>query len=30
MGIRPEDLHVPRLAPFEVTENNQFQGVIKR
>jgi multiple sugar transport system ATP-binding protein len=28
MGIRPEDLHVPRLAPFEVTENNQFQGVI--
>jgi len=28
MGIRPEDLHVPRLAPFEVTEHNQFQGTI--
>jgi multiple sugar transport system ATP-binding protein len=28
MGIRPEDLHVPRLAPFQVTEHNQMQGVV--
>lgn len=28
IGIRPEDLHVPRLAPFEVTEFNQLQGMV--
>ncbi len=28
MGIRPEDIHVPRLAPFTVTEHNQIQGVV--
>jgi len=28
MGIRPEDLHVPRLAPFAVTEQNQMHGVV--
>lgn len=28
MGLRPEDLHVPRLAPFPVTEHNQVSGVI--
>jgi len=28
IGIRPEDLHVPRLAPFAVTEFNQIQGVV--
>jgi multiple sugar transport system ATP-binding protein len=28
MGVRPEDLHVPRLAPFTVAEHNQMQGVV--
>jgi len=28
LGIRPEDLHVPRMAPFPVTEDNQMQGVV--
>lgn len=28
MGIRPEDLHVPRKAPFEVTEDNTIEGVL--
>jgi multiple sugar transport system ATP-binding protein len=28
LGIRPEDLHVPRMAPFAVTEFNQMQGVV--
>jgi multiple sugar transport system ATP-binding protein len=28
MGLRPEDLHVPRLAPFPVTAQNQMQGVV--
>lgn len=28
MGIRPEDLHVPRMAPFQVTDGNQLQGVV--
>ncbi|MCS7010583.1 MAG: ABC transporter ATP-binding protein [Anaerolineales bacterium] len=28
MGLRPEDLHVPRLAPFAVTEENQMKGVV--
>ncbi len=28
MGIRPEDLHMPRLAPFPVTEENQIKGVV--
>jgi multiple sugar transport system ATP-binding protein len=28
MGIRPEDLHVPRLAPFSVGEHNQMPGVV--
>jgi len=28
LGIRPEDLHVPRMAPFTVTEENQVQGVV--
>ncbi|MCX7853135.1 MAG: ABC transporter ATP-binding protein [Caldilineales bacterium] len=28
LGIRPEDLHVPRLAPFPVDEGNQLQGII--
>ncbi len=28
MGVRPEDLHVPRLAPFQVAEHNQMQGVV--
>ena len=27
-GVRPEDLHVPRMAPFAVTEFNQLQGVV--
>jgi multiple sugar transport system ATP-binding protein len=27
-GIRPEDLHVPRMAPFEVTPENTLQGVV--
>jgi len=28
MGVRPEDLHVPRLAPFPVTEMNQIHGSV--
>lgn len=28
MGVRPEDLHVPRLAPFQVTADNQFNGIV--
>lgn len=28
MGLRPEDLHVPRLAPFAVSEENQMKGVV--
>jgi multiple sugar transport system ATP-binding protein len=27
-GIRPEDLHVPRMAPFEVTDDNTITGVV--
>jgi len=27
-GIRPEDLHVPRMAPFEVTPENTIHGVV--
>jgi len=27
-GVRPEDLHVPRMAPFEVTEENTIGGVV--
>jgi multiple sugar transport system ATP-binding protein len=27
-GIRPEDLHVPRLAQFEVTPENTLHGVV--
>lgn len=28
MGLRPEDLHVPKLAPFPVSEDNQTEGVV--
>ncbi|MCB9134367.1 MAG: ABC transporter ATP-binding protein [Anaerolineales bacterium] len=28
IGIRPEDLHVPKMAPFKVTEFNQIQGAV--
>ncbi len=28
MGLRPEDLHVPRLATFLVSPENQIQGVV--
>jgi multiple sugar transport system ATP-binding protein len=28
IGIRPEDFHVPRMAPFTVTEENQMQGIV--
>jgi multiple sugar transport system ATP-binding protein len=28
LGIRPEDLHVPRKAPFEVTEDNTIEGIL--
>ena len=28
MGLRPEDMHVPKLAPFQVTEHNQTKGVV--
>jgi multiple sugar transport system ATP-binding protein len=28
LGIRPEDLHVPRTAPFEVTPENTLHGVV--
>jgi multiple sugar transport system ATP-binding protein len=27
-GVRPEDLHVPRMAPFEVTPENTLHGVV--
>jgi multiple sugar transport system ATP-binding protein len=27
-GIRPEDLHVPRMAPFEVTPENTLHGIV--
>ena len=27
-GIRPEDLHIPRMAPFEVTPENTIHGVV--
>jgi len=28
LGIRPEDLHVPKMAPFPVSEDNQIYGVV--
>jgi multiple sugar transport system ATP-binding protein len=28
LGIRPEDLHVPKKAPFEVTEDNTLDGIL--
>lgn len=28
MGLRPEDIHVPKLAPFAVTDHNQTHGVV--
>ncbi len=28
LGVRPEHLHVPRMAPFEVTEDNTVHGVV--
>jgi multiple sugar transport system ATP-binding protein len=28
LGIRPEDLHVPKTAPFPVTEDNQMRGIV--
>jgi multiple sugar transport system ATP-binding protein len=28
LGIRPEDLHVPKMAPFQVTEDNQVHGTV--
>ncbi|MCC7206064.1 MAG: ABC transporter ATP-binding protein [Anaerolineae bacterium] len=28
MGLRPEDFHVPKFAPFEVTEHNQTRGIV--
>ena len=28
LGIRPEDLHVPKKAPFEVTDDNTLEGVL--
>jgi len=28
LGVRPEDLHIPRMAPFETTEDNQITGVV--
>lgn len=28
MGLRPEDLHVPKMAAFDVTTENQVQGVV--
>jgi multiple sugar transport system ATP-binding protein len=27
-GVRPEDLHVPRMAPFEANEENTMEGVV--
>ncbi|HEY8454010.1 MAG TPA: ABC transporter ATP-binding protein [Actinopolymorphaceae bacterium] len=28
LGVRPEHLHVPRMAPFEVTDGNTLHGVV--
>jgi multiple sugar transport system ATP-binding protein len=28
LGIRPEDVHVPKMAPFPVSEDNQIHGVV--
>jgi multiple sugar transport system ATP-binding protein len=28
LGVRPEHLHVPKLAPFEVTEENTIHGIV--
>lgn len=28
LGIRPEDLHVPRKAPFSVSDDNTIEGVL--
>jgi multiple sugar transport system ATP-binding protein len=28
LGIRPEDFHVPRMAPFEVTDENTIHGIV--
>ena len=28
LGVRPEHLHVPRMAPFEVTDDNTIRGVV--
>lgn len=28
MGLRPEDIHVPKLAPFTVTGDNQMSGAV--
>jgi multiple sugar transport system ATP-binding protein len=28
LGLRPEDMHVPNMAPFEVTEDNTIQGIL--
>ena len=28
LGLRPEDLHVPKMAPFPVTDKNQIKGIV--
>jgi multiple sugar transport system ATP-binding protein len=28
LGLRPEDFHVPRMAPFLVTDDNQMKGIV--
>ncbi len=28
VGIRPEDMHVPKQAPFDVTEDNTIKGIL--
>jgi multiple sugar transport system ATP-binding protein len=28
LGVRPEHLHVPRMAPFEVTDDNTLRGIV--
>ena len=28
LGVRPEHLHVPRMAPFDVTDENTLHGVV--
>lgn len=28
LGIRPEDMHVPKMAPFEVSEENTMHGLV--